>query len=466
MSAVARLRDRFRGGIAGKPLKALAASGQLGYGLPEAALKAGLARTPDFIGCDMGSVDPGPYYLGSGEMATAPAMTRHDLRAVLHGARGLDVPLLIGTAGTAGARPHLEKTLQMIREIATEDGLRFRLASVEADIPKDMVKTAARDGRMVKLGQMDVPDDAAIDATTHLVGQMGTDAFRRALDDEADVIVAGRACDTAIFSSVPAMLGCPMGPAMHMAKIIECTSICCTPGGRDAMLGTLEGDSFTLESMNPERHATPLSVAAHGLYEQADPFSVREPEGVLHLDEVSYEAIDDHRVRARGARWEPAAQHSVKLEGASYVGERGILIAGACDPNFIAAIDDITPGLEKLVRELLDGTVGEDFTLNFRVYGRDGVALWPAPPEHPPHEVFVMGECIAATAEETKTILTTTKQYFLHYGFPGRLSTAGNLAFPFTPPEILTGPAYRFSIYHVMETDTLADLFPVTVEDI
>ncbi|NKB58299.1 MAG: acyclic terpene utilization AtuA family protein [Alphaproteobacteria bacterium] len=466
MSAVAKLQDKFSGDLAGKSLKALSASGQLGYGLPEAALREGVERSPDFIGCDMGSVDPGPYYLGSGELATADAMTRHDLREVLNGARKLDVPLLLGTAGTAGAKPHLEKTLRIIREIAREDGLKFRLASITADMPKDAVKAAANAGRMQTLGTMPVPSDSDIDATTNLVGQMGTDAFRRALDAEADVIVAGRACDTAIFSSVPAMLGYPMGPAMHMAKIIECTSICCTPGGRDAMLGTLEGDSFTLESMNPVRHATPLSVAAHGLYEQADPFSVREPEGALHLNDVEYEAIDDHRVRARGARWEPATQLSVKLEGATYVGERGVLLAGACDPNFIAAIDDITPGVEKTVRELLAGTVSDDFTLTFRVYGRDGVSLWPTPPDSPPHEVFIMGECIAATAEETKTILTTCKQYFLHYGFPGRLSTAGNLAFPFTPPEVITGPAYRFSVYHVMETDDLESLFPVTIEEV
>lgn len=466
MSTVAKLRDRFGGDVTGKSLKALAASGQLGYGLPEAALKEGLSREPDFIGCDMGSVDPGPYYLGAGEMATAPAMTESDLRAVLQGARSLDVPLLIGTAGTAGARPHLDKTLDMVRKIAREDGLRFRLASIAADIPKDMVKRAATDGRMIKLGQMDVPNDAQIDATAHLVGQMGTEAFQRALDADADVIIAGRACDTAVFSSVPHLLGYPMGPAMHMAKIIECTSISCTPGGRDAMLGTLEGDSFVLESMNPERHATPLSVAAHGLYEQADPFSVREPEGVLHLDEIEFEPIDHHRVRVRGARWETAEQLSVKLEGSTYVGERGILAAGACDPNFIAALDDITPALEKTVRELLGDTVRPDFQLSFRVYGRDGVSLWPTPPDHPPHEVFIMGECIAATAEETKAILTTCKQYFLHYGFPGRLSTAGNLAFPFTPPEILTGPAYRFSVYHVMQVAELAPLFPLTVEDL
>ena len=40
---------------------------------------------PDLIGCDMGSIDIGPYYLGSGELATAPAATQRDLRKVLLG---------------------------------------------------------------------------------------------------------------------------------------------------------------------------------------------------------------------------------------------------------------------------------------------------------------------------------------------------------------------------------------------
>jgi hypothetical protein len=34
------------------------------------------------IGCDIGSIDIGPYYLGAGWMATAPAATRRDLGKV------------------------------------------------------------------------------------------------------------------------------------------------------------------------------------------------------------------------------------------------------------------------------------------------------------------------------------------------------------------------------------------------
>jgi hypothetical protein len=57
----------------------LAASGQLGYGIPEPALREGLERGPHIIGCDMGSIDPGPYYLGSGQLATSEHAVRSDL---------------------------------------------------------------------------------------------------------------------------------------------------------------------------------------------------------------------------------------------------------------------------------------------------------------------------------------------------------------------------------------------------
>jgi hypothetical protein len=138
-------------------------------------------------------------------------------------------------------------------------------------------------------------NEADIDEASHLVGQMGTEAFCRALQADADVVIAGRACDTAIFAAVPALLGCAMAPAMHMAKIIECASLCCVPGGRDPILATLEGDSFVLESMDPERRATAMSVAAHSLYEQSDPDRVAEPEGVLLVRSARYEEIDDYR---------------------------------------------------------------------------------------------------------------------------------------------------------------------------
>ncbi len=466
MSAIERLRDRFANGDKDRPLKAISASGQLGYGVLEPAFRAGLAREPEFIGADTGSTDPGPNYLGTGLMATSEATTTRDLRLLLNGARTSDTPLIIGSAGTAGARPHLDATLDVVRRIAREDGLHFRLAVVSADIDKAVVSRAALDGRLTPLADNIEAGAADIDASSHIVGQMGTEAICRALETGADVVITGRACDTAIYAAIPRLLGYPEANSMHMAKIIECASLCCTPGGRDSMLGTLDHGGFVLESMNPERHATPMSVAAHGLYEQATPYLVIEPEGTLHLEAVAYSALDPHRTRAEGAEWRPAEHLTVKLEGAAPVGERMLLLAASADPRFIAALDEILPAVKSVVAEIVPPRTGAPYRLDFRVYGRGAVSLWGGSAEREPAEVFILAEVLAETLEEAKTVAAATKQYLLHHGFPGRLSTAGNLAFPFTPPEVAFGTAYRFSLYHVMEVNALAPLFPVETEEI
>jgi hypothetical protein len=117
-----------------------------------------------------------------------------------------------------------------------------------------------------------------------------------------------------------------------------------------------------------------------------------------------------------------------------------------------------------VVRDLVCEDAPEDYTLRFRVYGVDGVRMAPSAGEALPGEVFIMGECIAPTAERAAEVVRTLKQYLLHHGYTGRLSTAGNLAFPFTPPEVSLGPAYRFNVYHLLHTPDPDSLFPLEVE--
>lgn len=448
----------------GGPLRIISASGQLGYGIPEPAFKAGLARKPHLIGADMGSVDPGPYYLGAGKLATARRSSKRDLALCIVGAVRNRIPLIIGTAGTGGGDPHLAETVAIVREIAAEHGLTFRLATIRAEMPRDAIKAAHHAGRITPIGPIEPLTDATIDGAARIVGQMGMEAFNRAIDLEPDVIIAGRACDTAIYATLPMRLGFPVGPALQMAKIIECASLCCEGGGRDAMLGTLEGDSFVLESMNPVRRATPMSVAAHSLYEQSDPLSVAEPEGVLHLENARFEAVDERRCRVSGGRWAPARQLSVKIEGATRIGARAILVAGSTDPVFIAKAPEIAASVEAVVRDLVPPDPARPYQLFFRFYGLGEIGGQPV--SSPPEEVGVLVECIGETEEEARAVAATAKQYLLHAPFPGRISTAGNLAFPFTPPEMTAGDAYRFSLYHIMAVDDLAPLFPVSVETI
>lgn len=462
MTAIGRLFDDFS--RRRRPLRSLGASGQLGYGIPTLAFEAGLARSPDMIGVDMGSIDIGPNYLGSGKLAPTLTGARRDLRKVLNAARRLDIPLVIGSAGSAGARPHLEATVDLIRAIAREDRLSFRMAVVASDMPRDVIKAAVRAGRTRPMDTMPPLTESDVDEASHLVAQLGLEAFRRALEADVDVVVLGRACDTGIFASIPAMLGFPPGIAMHMAKIVECASLCCMPGGRDTILGVLDDDGFELESMAPNRAATPASVAAHSLYEQADPFEIREPAGFADLRDVTYRALDERRTRVEGAVFRHAERHCLKLEGAAFVGHRALLLAGVADPRFIAGHREIFAQVAQVVRDLVCEDTPEDYRLGFRLYGVDGVRAWADAPETLPREALVMGECLAPTPERAEEVVRTAKQYLLHHGYQGRLSTAGNLAFPFTPPELAAGLAYRFNVFHLIEIDDPAALFPVEVE--
>jgi hypothetical protein len=463
MSAFDRLARDWPGPEAA--LRVLAASGQLGLGIPKDSFERGIAAHPHVIAADMGSIDPGPAYLGSGQMAAPKALARQDLELVLCAARKADVPLLIGSAGTSGAGPALDAVLDLVRDIARDKGLSFGLGIIRSDIPKTIVGDGLRTGRVAAIGDLPLDQDG-IDATTHIVGQAGMDPFRKALNAGADVIIAGRACDTAPFAVVPVMLGYPTGPAIHMAKILECSSLCCEPGGRDAMLGTLQGDAFTLESMHPNRAATPVSVAAHALYEQADPFEIREPEGTVRLDAARYEALDARRVRVSGATWHKADRPSVKIEGARLLGQRAVLLAAAADPAFIAQSAQILRDVEDIVRKMIPSP---DWSLSVRRYGIDGVTDWPSRSDTPPRELFLLAECVAPDAETARMVLAAFRQQLLHFGFEGRRATGGNLAFPLTPAELDAGQAYAFSIYHILEPDSweaLTALFPVTVETI
>ena len=459
MTATEHLLHSHRPGL--EALRVLSASGQLGYGIPAESLARGMARRPHFMGCDMGSIDPGPYYLGSGEMAAPASMVHRDLTLVLLAARQAHIPLIIGSAGTAGAQPHLDATVAIVLEIARAHGLSFRLCTVSSDVSDVLAVNALQSGMLHPIGPMAEPTAADILSCTHIVGQCGTETLRRALATGPDVLIAGRACDTAIFATLPEMLGYPSALALHMAKIIECTSLCCRPGGRDAMLAELTLDSFSLESMNPDLHATPASVAAHALYEQSDPFEVQEPSGTLYLQEACYTALDTHRTQVSGARFVPRAQPTLKIEGAAHVGARAVLIAGVADPFMIEQLPLALQTVEHKVRQLVPG----DWTLFPHVYGQGAVRTL-AQAQHSRHEAGLVLEFIAPDADLARTVASVFKQNLLHFSYPGRLCTAGNLAFAFTPSELDANAAYRFVLYHVMQAAPLEDIFTIETQNV
>jgi hypothetical protein len=462
LSAVAKLLASHQPGA--ERLRVLSASGQLGYGIAAQSFERGLERRPHFIGCDMGSIDPGPFYLGSGQMAAPQAMVRRDLELVLCAARALDVPLVIGSAGTAGALPHLQATLMLLREVAQAHRLSLRVATVASDLPPERLVEALHSGRLRALDEATpgagLPDETQLRSCSHIVAQCGSHTLMQALRLLPDVVIAGRSCDTAIYAALPMMLGYDPGLALHMAKIIECTSLCCVPGGRDAMLAELGEQDFVLESMNPGLRATPSSVAAHALYEQADPWRVDEPEGTLELHQARYEAVDDRRTRVSGARFCLRASPTLKVEGAARVGARAVLLAGVADPGLIALLPQALTEVDARVHHLLPGP----WQMVPHLYGHGAVRPLPES-QRSQHELGLVLEFLAPDMEQARTAAAVFKQNLLHFGYPGRLSTGGNLAFAFTPSECDAHDSYRFVLYHLLEGVDPDQVFVVDVQD-
>ena len=121
------------------PLRILSPTAILGYGFPDASFEEGMRRRPDLIAVDAGSTDPGPYYLGAGVSFTDRGAVYRDLDRLLPAAVIAGIPLFIGSAGGCGGEPHLAWTLDIVREIAKNRGLTFRLASIHAEVDRRLV---------------------------------------------------------------------------------------------------------------------------------------------------------------------------------------------------------------------------------------------------------------------------------------------------------------------------------------
>ncbi len=436
----------------------------LGYGFPEKSFEAGLRKRPDLIGVDAGSTDPGPHYLGAGKSFTSRSAVKRDLEFILAAALEHSIPCIIGTAGGCGAREHVEWSESIIREIATQKGHAFRMAVIHADVTKEDVLEAMRRQRVRPLHPAPEITAEEVEKSVRIVAQMGVEPVLRALNLECRVILCGRCYDPIPFAAPAIQRGFDTGLAVHMGKILECAAIATTPGsGCDCVMGTLHDDCFELESLNPQRRFTCVSTAAHTLYEKSDPYALPGPGGSLDLKGTRFEAIDDGRVRVSGTRFIPADRYTVKLEGVKRTGARTISIAGIRDPILIGQIDPVLEAVKDQVRKDL-GFAG---TLLFHVYGKNGVMGHMEPErERVSHELGLVMEVIAPEQEEANTVCSYLRSTLLHHGYPGRISTAGNLALLYSPSDIPCGEVYEFNLYHLMEVDDPESLFPISVHEV
>ncbi len=295
-------------------------------------------------------------------------------------------------------------------------------------------------------------DEATLDASVNIVAQMGIEPLLQALDTGCDVVLAGRCYDPAVFAAPAIRRGFDPGLALHMGKILECAAIAATPGsGADCALGTLKKDSFILETLNPKRAFTKASTAAHTLYEKSDPYHLPGPGGSIDLTECTFTELPGGRVEVRGSRHIDSDTYYVKLEGVRRAGFRTISVAGTRDPIMIASIDSILEAVDGPGARHPEGREDRRPGLcSTSTAGTASWALWSPTPRVRGHELGLVIEAVAPTERESESLCSLTRSTLLHYGYPGRIATAGNLAFPFSPSDVKMGEVFEFSIYHLM----------------
>ncbi len=437
-------------------MKIVALNGLLGYGYSEEALNMAFSEKVDYLGVDAGSTDPGPYYLGSGKSFTDRGAVKRDLALALPKALEHKAPFIIGTAGGAGSSEHVAWLKEIILEIASEKNLSFKLGTVLSDVQVEYVLDKLNSGKLVNMSDEMPADGQSIKESTRIVSQIGIAPIIKLLEEKVDVILCGRACDTAIYAAPCIYEGYSAGLAFHMAKIMECGAMCSEPvAAADVMQGYMYEDYFELRPANPVRRCTVDRVAAHTLYEQSNPYLIYEPDGVCDLTNSVFTQTDERTVRVSGSVFKDAEQKTLKLEGVKCSGFRTICPATIYDSETIRNIDLIIKTVTDFVKENTKNTLPENsYTINFKLNGGAESSLG------------IIMDIVGDTQEIADTVCALVRSRMLHCDYEGRKSTAGNLAFPFSPSDIHVGPVYEFSVFHLAKVDSLLETARISVEEV
>jgi len=452
-------------------IRILSATGVLGSGFKEETLKRAMALGPAFIGADSGSTDPGPHYLGSGDTLFSDSALKRDLRLMLLAGRAAKIPVIVGSSGTGGSDSQLEGHAKIVRQIAREEKLTFKLATIASEQDKGYLKKKLREGKITPLANAPEFNEAVIDRSAHIVGMCGIEPYVEALQNGADVILAGRSSDTSIFAALPVMNGFNPATVWHMAKILECGAACVVQRKYpDCMFATVTNDYFIVEPPNPEYRCDPVSVASHNLYENSTPYELVEPSGVLNTLNAKYEAVSDRAVRVSGSTFKKARRYTIKLEGVELAGYQSIIVGSVRDPIILRQFDSWLDGLVKTCKDRIRVVFGPDvekkYRLDVRVFGKNA-AMGPLEPETGiGHELGLLFQLTAPTQELATSLMKSVGHMAVHYPVPEWSGLITSIAFPYSPPEIARGASYRFNMNHVVAPDSPLEMFRVSYENV
>jgi len=450
--------------------RVLVPSGVLGLGFSDQALANGIAARPDVIAIDGGSTDSGPWYLGSGTSKYSRAVCKAEWRKLMQARAELAVPLIISSCGTCGVDAMVDWMAGICREIALEPGsntgTEIKIARLYSSQSADFINQCFGAGQWQAL-QPDIPvTPGDISAASNIVALAGVEQIQSALQQGADIVLAGRATDTACIAALPIANGENIAAAWHGAKVTECGALCTTNPTSGVVMLEVDTEGFTVTPMMDDARCTPHTVSAHMLYENADPFLLHEPGGTLDVTNAIYHQQNERSVRVTQSRWRVAEKYTVKLEGARCVGYQTTLLALLREQRYVQNArqwaDQLQQFLQHLIAEQLD-LVTDAYDLNFRLIGQSATLGSYEVAESQPAEVGVLLTVTAETAELSMEIARLCNPHMLHYPLTEN-EDLPTFAFPYSPVETARGELYEFYLNHVITLKSPMAAFRIETE--
>jgi hypothetical protein len=107
--------------------RVVSACGALGYGFPKSSMDEAMKGRIDAVISDAGSMDAGPYYLGTGTEYFEREAVKQDFRYMVEAGQKIDGPVILGSCGMAGGKRNLEWMIDVAKEVFAErEGRRHR----------------------------------------------------------------------------------------------------------------------------------------------------------------------------------------------------------------------------------------------------------------------------------------------------------------------------------------------------
>lgn len=467
-------------------VRVLVPSGVLGLGFDREALSAAAAMKPDVICIDGGSTDSGPHSLGTSTSKYSRAACKAEWRELMRVRAQLNVPLILGSAGTCGTDAMVDWMLTITQEIAVELEQTPKVTVVYSEQNKTHLLQAWHDQQIHEL-QPPLPLDAeTIKSCEHVVALAGAEQIQVALQTGADIVIAGRTTDTAVVSALPLMLDCHAGACWHAAKIAECGALCSTHPTSGVIIVDIDCINSTSEDSSNEQHSnnegagftiyptakgaacTAHSVSAHMLYENADPFILYEPGGHLDVRDAKYCELDDRTVRVTGSHWVPEPVYTVKLEGARLAGYQTTAMAILRDQHYVRNARQWVERLSSFLHNELSthlSTDSDSYHIDFRLIGDNAVLGNLETRTSQAVEIGVLVIITANTQPMADEIGKFINPFLLHYPLTDGESLP-TFAFPYSPAQTSRGALYEFCLNHVMELSEPMSVFRIATHQL